>query len=86
VVLDKTEKRIKEKIERMGIPLKDWDVKINYGIKTGFNYAFIISSEKRDELIEKCPEADSIIRPFYLDNIVKCNTNSKNYTDIGNKI
>jgi hypothetical protein len=64
VVLDEIGKQIKAKIEKLGIPLKDWDVQINYGIKTGFNEAFIISSEKRKELIEKCPEADSIIRPI----------------------
>jgi adenine-specific DNA-methyltransferase len=43
VILDETEKLIKEKIEKVGIPLRDWDVQINYGIKTGFNDAFIIS-------------------------------------------
>jgi hypothetical protein len=64
VVLDETEKRIKEKIEKLGVPLKEWDVQINYGIKTGFNEAFIITTEKRQELLKKCPEADSIIRPI----------------------
>ena len=29
------------KIEAIGVPLKDWDISINYGIKTGFNAAFI---------------------------------------------
>ena len=44
--------------------MKDWDIKINYGIKTGFNEAFIINGVKRQELLEKCPEADGIIRPI----------------------
>jgi hypothetical protein len=48
----------------MGTPLKDWDVQINYGIKTGFNEAFIINDEKREELLKKCPKADEIIRPI----------------------
>lgn len=39
VILSDIEKRIKEKIERIGTPLKDWDIQINYGIKTGFNDA-----------------------------------------------
>ena len=44
--------------------MKDWNIQINYGIKTGFNDAFIIESEKRNELIKKCPKADEIIRPI----------------------
>ncbi len=64
VVLGDIEQQIKEKIEKAGVPLKNWDVQINYGIKTGFNEAFIISAEKRDELIRKCPKADSFIRPI----------------------
>lgn len=56
--------QIKEKIERVGVPLKDWDISINYGIKTGFNEAFIISGEKRKELIEQDPKSEEIIRPI----------------------
>ncbi|MDR0566322.1 MAG: Eco57I restriction-modification methylase domain-containing protein, partial [Prevotellaceae bacterium] len=47
VILSPIEQRIKAKIEAVGTPLKDWDISINYGIKTGFNDAFIISGEKR---------------------------------------
>jgi len=32
--------------------LKDWDIKINRGILTGFNEAFIINGKKKDELID----------------------------------
>ena len=42
------------RIEAVGTPLKDWDIQINYGIKTGFNDAFIISTEKRDEILANC--------------------------------
>jgi type I restriction-modification system DNA methylase subunit len=45
---------LKEKIERMGKPLKDWDVGIYYGIKTGFNEAFIIDMQKREEILANC--------------------------------
>ena len=34
--------------------MKDWDIQINYGIKTGFNDAFIISTEKRNEILNNC--------------------------------
>ena len=64
MVLSPIEKQIKEKIERIGTPLKDWDIRINYGIKTGFNDAFIITGEKRKELIEQDPKSEEIIRPL----------------------
>lgn len=67
VILNEIEARIKQKIEAVGIPLKDWDIQINYGIKTGFNEAFIIDAKKREELLKKCPKADEIIRSFSLD-------------------
>ncbi|MBT0552882.1 TaqI-like C-terminal specificity domain-containing protein [Riemerella anatipestifer] len=64
VVLSPIEKQIKEKIEKVGTPLKDWDIRINYGIKTGFNDAFIIDGAKRKELIAKDPKSAEIIRPI----------------------
>ena len=54
VILSDIEQSIKRKIETIGVPLKEWDVQINYGIKTGCNDAFIITSEKRDEILSKC--------------------------------
>ena len=41
VILSEIEQSIKRKIEAVGTPLKDWDIQINYGIKTGYNDAFI---------------------------------------------
>jgi len=64
VVLSPIEMQIKRKIEEKGTPLKDWDIRINYGIKTGFNEAFIIDGAKRKELIEQDPKSDEIIRPI----------------------
>ncbi len=37
---------LRDKMESVGTPLKDWDIQINYGIKTGANEAFIITTEK----------------------------------------
>ncbi|WP_454046924.1 TaqI-like C-terminal specificity domain-containing protein [Chryseobacterium sp. Marseille-Q8038] len=62
--LSSIEKEIKRKIESIGIPLKAWDININYGIKTGLNEAFIIDGTKRRELIELDPKSDEIIRPL----------------------
>ena len=55
---------IKLKIEQLGTPLKNLDYQINYGIKTGFNDAFIISTAKRNELVELDPANDKIIKKF----------------------
>ena len=64
MILSPIEQRIKAKIETVGVPLKCWDININYGIKTGLNEAFIISDEKRKELIEQDPKSAEIIRPI----------------------
>ncbi|MBO7568519.1 MAG: Eco57I restriction-modification methylase domain-containing protein [Bacteroidales bacterium] len=70
VILSPIEQSIKQKIEAVGTPLKDWDIQINYGIKTGFNDAFIISTEKRDEILAACKTDEErtktaeIIRPI----------------------
>ena len=70
VILSDIEQRIKRKIEAVGTPLKDWDIQINYGIKTGYNDAFIISTEKRDEILANCATDDErdrtveLIRPI----------------------
>ncbi len=45
---------LRDKIESIGTPLKDWGIQINYGIKTGANEAFIITTEKRDEILNAC--------------------------------
>ena len=64
MILSDIEQRIKAKIEAIGTPLKDWDISINYGIKTGFNDAFIIDGAKRAELIAQDPKSEEIISPI----------------------
>ena len=70
VILSPIEQSIKRKIEAVGTPLKDWDIQINYGIKTGCNEAFIISTEKRKEILDNCQTEDErkrtaeLIRPI----------------------
>ena len=69
-ILSDIERSIKAKIEAVGTPLKDWDIQINYGIKTGFNDAFIIDSAKRNEILDACQTEEErqrtaeIIRPI----------------------
>ncbi|MGN8479876.1 DUF7149 domain-containing protein [Helicobacter pylori] len=47
---------LRDKMESIGTPLKDWGIQINYGIKTGANEAFIIPTEKRDEILKNCDD------------------------------
>ena len=70
VILSPIEQSIKRKIEAVGTPLKDWDIQINYGIKTGCNEAFIITTEKRNEILANCQteeeraRTEELIRPI----------------------
>lgn len=70
VVLNPIEQSIKQKIEKVGIPLKDWDINIYRGILTGYNDAFIISEEKKKEILANClnederRRTDELIRPI----------------------
>ena len=55
---------LKSKIEKIGMPLKEWDIAINYGIKTGYNGAFIINTAKKDEILANCDDSDKSRKPF----------------------
>ena len=55
-ILSDIERSIKKKVETVGIPLSEWDVQIYRGILTGYNDAFIISSEKRNEILANCED------------------------------
>ena len=54
VILSPIEQCIRHKIESIGTPLKDWDINIYRGVLTGYNDAFIISTEKRNEILANC--------------------------------
>ena len=70
VILSPIEQSIKRKIEAVGTPLKDWDINIYRGVLTGYNEAFIISTEKREEILANCQTEDErkrtaeLIRPI----------------------
>ena len=70
VILSPIELSIKKKIEAVGVPLKDWDINIYRGVLTGYNEAFIITTDKRDEILANCqtPEerhrTEELIRPI----------------------
>ncbi|MDR0696305.1 MAG: Eco57I restriction-modification methylase domain-containing protein, partial [Christensenellaceae bacterium] len=63
-ILNPIEVSIKNKIIKNGVPLEKWDIKIDYGIKTGYNDAFIIDEKTRQEIIAKDPKSDEILKPI----------------------
>ena len=75
-ILSPIEQRIKKKIELIGTPLKEWEIAINYGVKTGFNDAFIITGKERAELIKLDPKSAEIIRPILRGRDIKRYANS----------
>ena len=70
VILSPIEQSIKSKIEKVGTPLKAWDINIYRGVLTGYNDAFIISGEKRQQILDNCNTKDErkrtadLIRPI----------------------
>ena len=70
VVLTPIEQSIKRKIEAVGTPLKDWDINIYRGVLTGCNEAFIINTDKRNEILNNCQSeeertrTEALIRPI----------------------
>ncbi|GAA8271997.1 class I SAM-dependent DNA methyltransferase [Helicobacter pylori] len=61
---------LRDKIESIGTPLKDWDIQIYRGILTGANEAFIITTEKREEILNACKtqeerkRTEALIKPI----------------------
>ena len=70
VILSPIEQSIKRKIEAVGTPLKDWDINIYRGVLTGCNEAFIVTTEKRNEILANCQTEEErertkeLIRPI----------------------
>ncbi len=63
-ILSHAEHSIMDKVKVKGTPLKNWEVKINYGIKTGYNEAFIIGDVARQALIAEDSKSAEIIKPI----------------------
>ncbi|MBX7242340.1 MAG: Eco57I restriction-modification methylase domain-containing protein [Bacteroidia bacterium] len=55
--------KIKEKIEKIGKPLKYWDIQFNRGILTGFNEAFIVDDDTKNALINQDSKNAEILKP-----------------------
>ena len=62
LILTDAELRLKSKVEGIGTPLKEWEVKINRGIVTGFDKAFIIDEEVRHTMLDLCKNESERLR------------------------
>ena len=63
-ILSAAEWPILYKLQQFGTPLQEWDISINYGIKTGLNDTFVINGQTRDALLAEDPKSDEIIKPI----------------------
>ncbi|GAA7888281.1 class I SAM-dependent DNA methyltransferase [Helicobacter pylori] len=70
IFADSTLLNLRDKMESVGTPLKDWDIQIYRGILTGANEAFIITTEKREEILNACKtqeerkRTEALIKPI----------------------
>ncbi len=70
IFADATLLDLRDKMESVGAPLKDWDIQIYRGILTGANEAFIIPTEKREEILNACKtqeerkRTEALIKPI----------------------
>jgi adenine-specific DNA-methyltransferase len=55
---------IKEFVEEQGVEMEKWDNKINRGVVTGYNEAFFIDENKKNEIIKIDPKSNEIIKPL----------------------
>lgn len=53
---------IKDFVERQGIPLWQWNVIINYGIKSGTQDAFMVPEKIKDQLIKDDPNCSVLLK------------------------
>ena len=62
-VLSPLEESVMDKMWARGTPLGEWDIRINRGVLTGYNKAFIIDDAIRRVLVEEDPRSADIIKP-----------------------
>ena len=62
MVLSKVERDVLAKMRRLGLPLKEWEVTLSYGIKTGYNKAFIVNHEIRRQLMTDDPRSSEVLK------------------------
>ena len=70
IFADSRTRNLKAKIEKIGTPLKEWDIEIYRGVLTGYNEAFIIDTATKDSILDSCESSaerkrtEQIIKPI----------------------
>ena len=64
VVLPPKQQEIKTRVEQQGEALERWDININYGIKTGLNDAFYITTAQREAMVSEDPACKDLLVPL----------------------
>lgn len=62
IIVDQRSMTLKDKLEKNSTPLRDLNPTINFGIKTGYNEAFIVDTAKKDELIKEDKKSGQILK------------------------
>lgn len=63
VILPLIEEQIRNKILKVGLPLKKWEIDIKYGIKTCLNSVYVINNETKEALCKEDPSSIEILTP-----------------------
>ncbi len=62
---DTTDLHLLDKIRKAGTPLGEYvNNRFYYGIKTGFNQAFVVDRATRDRLVAEHPSSAEVLKPF----------------------
>lgn len=70
VIMSEMIRNLKRRVEAIGTPLENWEIEIYRGVLTGFNKAFIIDKETKDEILSNCQDdaerkrTEQLIRPI----------------------
>jgi hypothetical protein len=69
---DENTQALLDKIRHVGVPLREYvNGNIYYGIKTGFNEAFVIDADTRGKLIAEDAKSEELIKPFLVGRDIK---------------
>ena len=64
IILPRDEMKLKRRIEKMGTPLKDWDINIYRGVTTGLTKAFFIDNDTKEALVSEDSKSEELLRPL----------------------
>ena len=65
VVKQHSEIEIQKKIRSRGKPLAEWNVRVNFGVKTGLDEAFLVDEKTRERLILEDASSADVIKPIF---------------------